>query len=142
MKTRQEQEQVRSENEGQDSNHNNADVDIQPPTTVRIDKIADTVTNHGEFNVVNNKVMYWYIVRVGYYFGNIYSLILLWIYYSYSFLTEAITIYRYFQQRYCHSYHAYHSIGNIILHPIFFFFAIQNASFTNHLNGVIGLYIC
>lgn len=55
MKTQQEQEG--SGNEGQDSDHNNADVDIQPPTTVRIDKIADTITNHGELNVVNNKVI-------------------------------------------------------------------------------------
>ncbi|KAG1543372.1 hypothetical protein G6F49_011365 [Rhizopus delemar] len=45
-----------SGNEGQDSDHNNADIDIRPPTTVRIDKIADTITNHGELNVVNNKV--------------------------------------------------------------------------------------
>ncbi|EPB88764.1 hypothetical protein HMPREF1544_04404 [Mucor circinelloides 1006PhL] len=57
MKARQEQvqEQEGSENEGQDSDHNNADVDIQPPTTVRIYKIADTITNHGKLNVVNNK---------------------------------------------------------------------------------------
>lgn len=69
MKTRQEQgqeqEQEGSENEGQDSDHNNVDVNIQLPTTVRIDKIADTITDHGELNVVNNKVMYWYIVGVG-----------------------------------------------------------------------------
>ncbi|KAG0778951.1 hypothetical protein G6F22_010924 [Rhizopus arrhizus] len=59
MKTRQEQgqeqEQEGSENEGQDSDHNNVDVNIQLPTTVRIDKIADTITDHGELNVVNNK---------------------------------------------------------------------------------------
>lgn len=50
MKARQEQEQEQegSENEGQYSDYKNADVDIQPPTTVRIDKIADTITNHGE----------------------------------------------------------------------------------------------
>ncbi|KAI9338898.1 hypothetical protein BD770DRAFT_400539 [Pilaira anomala] len=87
MKTRQEQEG--NENEGKDSDHNNAD-GVQPPTTVRIDKIIDNryITNHGELNAVNNKISY-----------------------SYSFLTETITIYRYCQQCYCHSYHAYHSIG-------------------------------
>lgn len=73
MKTRQEQEQEqeRSENEGQDSDHNNAHVNIQPPTTVRIDKIADTITNHGELNVVNNKAYCWSrIVFWKYFFAN------------------------------------------------------------------------
>lgn len=63
MKTRQEQEQAQvggGENEGRDSEHNIANVDRQQTITVRIAEIADTITNHGEFNVVNNKVMYWY----------------------------------------------------------------------------------
>ncbi|KAI8973816.1 hypothetical protein BDF20DRAFT_824356 [Mycotypha africana] len=53
----QEQEQKGRENEGQDSARNNADADILLPITVRADKIADTITNHGELNVVNKKVI-------------------------------------------------------------------------------------
>ncbi|KAL0140418.1 hypothetical protein V8B55DRAFT_1563853 [Mucor lusitanicus] len=58
MKTRQEQEQAQvggGENEGRDSEHSIANVDRQQTITVRIAEIADTITNHGEFNVVNNK---------------------------------------------------------------------------------------
>ncbi|KAF1803620.1 hypothetical protein FB192DRAFT_1279003, partial [Mucor lusitanicus] len=63
IETRQEQEQAQvggGENEGRDSEHSIANVDRQQTITVRIAEIADTITNHGEFNVVNNKVMYWY----------------------------------------------------------------------------------
>ncbi|KAI9338403.1 hypothetical protein BD770DRAFT_415412 [Pilaira anomala] len=42
-------------NEGQDSDHNNGNVNIQSLKTVHFDKVADTITNHGEINVVNNK---------------------------------------------------------------------------------------
>ena len=64
MNARQEQEQDGNENEGQDSDNNDANTNIQPPAAIHINKVADNITNHGELNVVNNKVRYWCIVRV------------------------------------------------------------------------------
>ncbi|KAI7893713.1 uncharacterized protein EV154DRAFT_479011 [Mucor mucedo] len=42
---------VASKNEGQHPDHNNTGADTQPPTKICI----DTITNHGEFNIANNK---------------------------------------------------------------------------------------
>jgi hypothetical protein len=57
-------------NDAENSTDNNVAIDTHPPTTVRIDKAADTITNNGDLNMVNNKVMHWCIVGEEYLFAN------------------------------------------------------------------------